>query len=207
MRTRLVALAGSILLGACVSGTRVVYVPVSDASNTPAPAPVPAPVVAPPQVVEAPLPPIGVTIVRADQGRLLVSLDQPAYLAVFDIVPGRGVSLLYPASPRQRQVVITGSRWLDPRWGTMVGYDDGASGRYVRTRDVSVTHYVYAVASDRPLRLTDGAFDDDVLENMIGVRASRADDPYFTKDAIARQFVASVRDEDWGEDMYTMNAM
>ena len=131
MRTRLVALAGSLFLGACVSGTRVVYVPVADASNTPVAAPAPTPAqVAPPQVVEAPLPPIGVTIVRADQGRLLVSLDQPAYLAVFDIVPGRGVSLLYPASPRQRQVLITGSRWLDPRWSSMVGYyDDGASGR------------------------------------------------------------------------------
>ena len=114
MRTSFVALAGSLLLSACVSGTRVVYVPVpADGSTQPAPAPAPVP----PPVEVAP-PPVAVTIVRADEGRLLVSLDQPAYLAVFDIVPGRGVTMLYPASARQRQVAIVGARWLDPRWGT-----------------------------------------------------------------------------------------
>lgn len=30
-------------------------------------------------------------------GRLLVSTNRPAHVAVFEIVPGRGVGLLYPA--------------------------------------------------------------------------------------------------------------
>ena len=76
MRTSFVALAGSLLLSACVSGTRVVYVPVpADGSTQPAPAPAPVP---PPSPVEVAPPPVAVTIVRADEGRLLVSLDQPA---------------------------------------------------------------------------------------------------------------------------------
>ena len=37
MRTSFVALAGSLLLSACVSGTRVVYVPVPADGTAPAP--------------------------------------------------------------------------------------------------------------------------------------------------------------------------
>ena len=102
MRTPFVALAGSLLLSACVSGTRVVYVPVPTADTVVVaakPAPVPAP-----RPVEVAPPPVAVTIVRAEENRLLVSLDRPSYLAVFDIVPGRGVTILYPTSARQRQV-------------------------------------------------------------------------------------------------------
>ena len=204
MRTSFVALAGSLLLAACVSGTRVVYVPVPADGSAPAPAATPAPA---PRPVEVAPPPVAVTIVRADEGRLLVSLDRPSYLAVFDIVPGRGVTLLYPASPRQRQVVLSGARWLDPRWGTLGNYDNASTGRYDRNRTASLTHYVYAVASDRPLRLSDAMFDDTYLASSLGVRVARLEDPYDTRDAIVRQFVASTREEDWGEDMYTMEAM
>ena len=78
MRTSLVALAGSLLLWACVSGTRVVYVPVpvSDSAGT-AQAPV-IPPPAPPVVAVAP-PPVAGTIVRAGGNRLLVSLGRPSY--------------------------------------------------------------------------------------------------------------------------------
>jgi hypothetical protein len=149
---------------------------------------------------------VAVTIVRAEENRLLVSLDRPSYLAVFDIVPGRGVTLLYPTSARQQQVRMVGARWLDPRWGTLNRYDAATSGRYARN-DRALTHYVYAVASDRPLRLSSAAYDDDMLANVLGIRASWVDDPYDTRDAIVRQFVPATRDEDWGEDMYTMEAM
>jgi len=202
MRTPFAALAGSLLVSACVSGTRVVYVPVP-ATDTVVVAAKPAPA---PKPVEIAPPPVAVTIVRADEGRILVSLDRPSYLAVFDIVPGRGVTLLYPASARQRQMTLVGARWLDPRWGTLNRYDAASSGRYARN-DRPLTHYVYAVASERPLRLDNASFDDDLLANMLGVRATFVDDPYDTRDAIVRQFVAATRDEDWGEDMYTMEAM
>ena len=101
MRTPLVIVAGALLL-ACSSGTRIVYVP------APATRPAPAPV----RVVPMPMPPVGVTIVRVDDRRLQVSTNQPAYLAVFEIVPNRGVTLVYPAMPRQRQLALTGSNWL-----------------------------------------------------------------------------------------------
>jgi hypothetical protein len=218
MRTPTAILAGSLLLAACGPGPNVVYVPAP--TPTPAPRPTaarppvraPAPAPAPQPVTMARLP-IGVTIVRADESRLLVDLNQPAYLAVFEIVPNRGVTVLYPASARRRQVALSGSAWLPVSWRSQ--RDDDPDGRDARdARDARGSgrrpppHYVYAVASDRPLRLTDAVFDDDDLRDMLGSRLYRGADPYETMDALSRRFVPPGRtDEQWGEDLYTMNVM
>src|SRR5262245_41508779 len=50
--------------------------------------------------------PVEITVVRPDQGRLLVQTNRSAYVALFEIVPGRGVALLYPTSTRQRSVLF-----------------------------------------------------------------------------------------------------
>jgi hypothetical protein len=225
MRTPLVLLAGSVLFVGCGGG--IVYVPapapVSTSAQRPASAPAqkptPAPAskpVAPPVPVSRPapvaMPPVGVTIVRADESRLLVSTNQPAYLVVFEIVPERGATLVYPQSARQRPAALSGSNWLAVSWPSPRAVADG---RYARDgRDVqdprrrgerTSTRYVYAIASERPLRLTDRAFDDDKLRELVGTRASRAADPYETMEALSRRFVpAQMDDEEWGEDLYTI---
>ncbi|MFI5257232.1 MAG: hypothetical protein ACHQRK_08220, partial [Gemmatimonadales bacterium] len=114
MRPPLAVLAISLLVSACVSGTRVVYVPVPASGTS-------SVVVQEPPLVPVVMTPVGVTIVQATQSQLLVSLDQPAYLAVFEIVPERGVTLVYPASTRQRQVPLAGSQWLSLRWRAQRG--------------------------------------------------------------------------------------
>ena len=212
MRTRLVILASS-LLAACVSGTRVVYVPVP-ASTTSTPAPVAKTAPAPRPLPPPPMPPVSVTIARVEDSRLLVSTNQPAFLAVFEIVPDRGVALVYPASPRQRQVALAGSNWVtvapwlrrddDDRYAR-----DERRSRYDRAsredRRRPMERHVYAIASDRPLRLTDDAFNEDYLRNVVGTRAYRDDEPYEAMTALARRFVPPGKDEQWGEDLYTMD--
>jgi hypothetical protein len=199
MRSPTAILAG-ILLAACASGTRVVYVP-TPVSSAPAPAPAPAPAA---RVIPAPMPPVGVTIVRVDDSRLQVSTNQPAYLAVFEIVPNRGVTLVYPASARQRQMPLAGSSWLNVSWRSARGIVDD-DDRNARGRQRPPVHHVYVVASERPLRLTDNAFDDGKLAGMLGVRLTRAADPYETMAALSRRFVPPGADDDWGEDVYTMD--
>ncbi|MDQ6633351.1 MAG: hypothetical protein M3Z10_01195 [Gemmatimonadota bacterium] len=207
MRTSFVILAGSLLV-AC-GGTRVVYVPAP--SSTPAPV---AKTMPAPRVIPAPMPPVAVTIARVDDNRLLVSTNQPAYLAVFEIVPNRGVTLVYPASPRHRQVALTGSNWVSlARWASRDDYDryarDDRRDRYDRVarpyRRGPMERHVYAIASDRPLRLTDDAFNDDYLRNVVGTRAYRDDEPYEAMSALALRFVPPGREEQWGEDLYTMD--
>lgn len=193
MRIPIVILAASLLaaslLAACVSGTRVVYVPV------PASDPVPPP--------PAPMPPVAVTIARVEDSRVLVSTNQAAYLAVFEIVPGRGVTLAYPTSPRQRRQALAGSNWLTvSRWSER----DDRYDRVARSERAGFSErHLYVIASERPLRLNDDAFDDDYLRNaVVGPRASRAPGPYETMAALSRRFVPPERDEDWGEDLYTI---
>lgn len=200
MRTPIVVLAGTLLV-ACASGTRVVYVPVP--ASTSAPAPTPAP---PARIIPAPMPPVGVAIVRVDERQMLVSTNQPAYLAVFEIVPNHGVTLVYPASPAQRQFALTGSSWLNVSWRSARGLmDDDARDAYGRRRGAPAVHHVYVLASERPLRLSASAFDDRALATMLGPHLTRAEDPYETMAALSRRFVPPGRDEDWGEDVYTMD--
>ena len=116
MRKPLVFLAAALLLAACSSGTRVVYVPS------------PSPVQVPPPDVQTIIPPVGITIVRADQSRLLVSTNQPAYVAVFEIIQGQGVTLVYPTSARLRQVEHSGTSSLPVVWQSQRA--DASKGQY-----------------------------------------------------------------------------
>ena len=100
MRLSLLAVVSLAAAAACSSGTtRVIYLP----------APVPAEHPVAPEPVEELLPPVGITIVDTAGSRMLVSTNQSAYVAIFEIVPNGGVSLVYPTSPRQRQVAFAGS--------------------------------------------------------------------------------------------------
>jgi hypothetical protein len=151
------------------------------------------------------LPPVGVTIARVEDSRLLVSTNQPAYVAVFEIVPNRGVTLVYPVSPRQRQLALAGSNWLNVSWRSARGVMDDDDREMRGRRRRPPVHHVYVVASERPLRLTDNAFDDRALAAMLGARLTQAGDAYETMAALSRRFVPAGKDEDWGEDVYTMD--
>ena len=51
-----------------------------------------------------------VSIVRTEENRVLVQTSRQAYIAVFEVVPGRGVSLVYPAALR-----LSGVKRVVPR--------------------------------------------------------------------------------------------
>ena len=139
--------------------------------------------------------PLEVNIVRPDEGRVLVQTSRPAYVAVFEIVPGRGVSLVYPRPYRPRDVMLTGLTWVDVYWTMRPDYD--------RRFASSDTRYIYAVASDTPLRLTDEDYDRSRLERRLGT-TFWSQSPNATVRAISREFVRAQPEEWWGEDMYAM---
>ena len=153
----------------------------------PSPAPQAAPELPPPPRV----PPLEVSVVRPEEGRVLIQTSRPAYVALFEIVPGRGVSVVYPQPMRQRDQMLTGLNWIPVYW-TM-------KPRFVSND----TRYVYAVASDTPLLLSDEDYDARHLERELG-STYYSSNPNATVRAIARQFVRSQPDEWWGEDMYTV---
>ena len=187
MRTPLLTLVTSLALAAFSSGTRVVYVP------QPAPAPEPAP-------VPEPVGPLEVTLARPVNGRLLVQTNRPAYVALFEIVPERGVRLVYPSSARQRHTVLSGMSWV-PVWWTAQTRPASYSRATAQSQPV---RYVYALASDEPLLLPDEAFEAGYFHQVLGPRAGRAASPYMTMRALAREVVPEVAEEEWAEDLYTV---
>lgn len=182
MRFPRFAIALSVLGAVACGPTYVVQ-------GTPRPVPQPAP--------EAPrVPPLEVSILRSEEGRVLIQTSREAYVAVFEIVPGRGVSLVYPGVMRQRNVQYTGLSWLDVYWTMRPDYRFASSD----------TRYIYAVASDTPLRLDDEAYDQRYLQRVLG-SAYWSSSPNATVRAIAREFVRVQPDEWWGEAMTTMALM
>ena len=157
------------------------------------PAPTPAPVV----IVE----PLEIDVARPHNGKLFVQTNRPAYVAIFEIVPDGGVALIYPGSSRQRRFVVSGLREVPVWWqASRVTYTRGVSSSRSQP-----TRYIYALASDEPLRIPDAAFQDGYLDRMIGHRGSRAMNPYAAMRALAREFVPSVGDEAWAEDAYGLS--
>lgn len=167
------------------------YVVQSPPHPVPERVPVPAPVPAP---APEPVQPLQVNIVRPDDGRVLIQTNRPAYVAVFEIVPGRGVSLVYPAPYHPRDVMLTGLNWVNVDW--TMRFDDR---RYASDE----TRYIYAVASDTPLRINDQDYDREYLQRQLG-GAYWSSSPNSTVRSISREFVRPQPDEWWGEDMYSM---
>ena len=142
------------------------------------------------------MPPMEVSIVRADENRVLIQTSRQAYIAVFEVVPGRGVSLVYPASLRPRNVQQTGLTWVNVYWTMRPDYRFASSD----------TRYIYAVASDTPLRLDDDDYDARHMQRALGA-AYWSSSPNVAVRAISREFVRSQPDEWWGEDMTSMPLM
>ena len=188
MRTpirRVATLIAYVVLGACSSGT--VYV-----VHRPTPPPPPPP----PR-----LQPLEITLARPVRGQLVVQTNRPSYVALFEIVPDRGVALLAPAYAHQRTWMLAGLNWVPVSWkvqSTM--YYGRPSGTAIPAR------WVYAIASDEPLRLPDEAFHPSYMRRVLGPAAYRGTNPYVTMRAIARAFVPSVIDEAWAEDAYALAA-
>ena len=184
MRTVIALLA--IGLAGCSSGGGVTVV-----RQPPRPMPVPI-------IVE----PLEVDVARPHNGKIYVQTNRPAYVAIFDIMPERGVAIVYPGSARQRRFVVSGLREL-PVWWERSHVTYHAPGP--RSSRAQPERYIYVLASDEPLRLSDDAFRDDYLYRVLGGRGYRASNPYATMRALARHFVPSVAEEQWAEDAYVLS--
>ena len=181
MRTPLATLTAALALAACSSGGRYVVV-----QPTPEP---------------PPTPPLELTLARPVNGKLYVQTNRPAYVAIFEIVPERGVTLAHPSTPRQSRVTLSGMHRVPVQWSSPGGTYRTVGSKV--TAKPQPTRYLYAVASDEPLAITEAAFQPGYLKKALGP-AYRADDPYLTMRAISQEFVPSVPDEEWAEDLHVL---
>jgi hypothetical protein len=184
MRT-FIRVVAALALAACAPG-RVIVV------HRPAPPPPP-----PPPRIE----PLELAVARPVRGHLLVQTSRPAYVAIFEIVPDRGVALIAPAYVHQRTWMLAGLNWVPVSWkvqSTMYYGPPSAHGVPGR--------YVYAIASDEPLQFREEVFRPGYLQRALGPTVYRSRNPYVTMRALSRLFVPPVVDEAWAEDAYVLAA-
>lgn len=151
-----------------------------------------------PALAAEPVVPLEITLARPVNSRLYVQTNRPAYVALFEIVPGQGVTLVQPGNATQRNVVYSGMTWVPAWWMTQRAAQMGRQQSATRTR------YVYAVASDRPLTIPDGAFTPEGMRALIGASAYDGSVPATTMRAL-RRFLPAVGEEYWAEDMLLLD--
>ena len=179
MRTPIYVLIAALLFGGC---THYTVMPAG------APAPRPDRIQEPePEAVE----PLELDIGRPSGGQLLLQTNRPAYVAIFEIVPNRGVTLIYPAAAHQQNMMVSGLTWVPLWWSP-------------KRISFNSDRYIYAVASEEPLQLSGETFMGGYFLRVLGARVFGAESPYSTMRAISRTVVPDVADEAWAEDVYVL---
>lgn len=141
--------------------------------------------------------PLRARIVNAG-GQLLVNTSRPAHVAIFEIVPGRGVGLLYPAFRGENNYLPAGlnSVFLS-RSRLYYTYFQPSPGR-------SGPRYLYMIASDAPLRLSGLVSAPGALRRDLGMARFAAYSPYGLMEDLADMVLAYGAAGDWTEDVYAV---
>jgi hypothetical protein len=175
----LLSLGMAVLLSACAMQAGPRHVPAYDS--------------------DYPLGPLEARILNAD-GRINIWTSRPAYVAVFEIVPGQGVGLLYPAYSEERSYVhggmqslwITGSR-------SYYSYFLASQGA---SRDMP--RYLYLIASETPLRLSRFVRSPGALRNSLGFNRFAAFNPYSVMEDLDALVVPTAANTQWTSDVFAI---
>ena len=134
-------------------------------------------------------------------GNLAVRLNRPAYAAVFEIIPGRGVGLVYPTSGAADSYLTSGvtSLWTRTSNFYRSAYLDDPFGY-----STDGPRYYYLIASDRPLRVGHFARSPMALRTTLGFQRFGSWNPYNLMDELANEVLPNVPDGNWDTDLYVV---
>lgn len=125
-------------------------------------------------------------------------INRPAHVAIFEIVPGRGVGMIYPSFSGDAAFLPAGyhTTWrglASHRWGYMPSlvYSSSAQPRFL-----------FLVASEAPLRVSNFAASPMGLRGTIGLRQFTAWNPYATMDELTQMILPLQSWGDWTTDLY-----
>ena len=121
-------------------------------------------------------------------------VNQPAHIAIFDIVPGAGIGLVYPQMGRElKYPVRSGPRWIGrgvPYWPA--SYRPPAN---------SPMHYLFLVASREELRIDDYVGYSDYLRDKF-TNVVYTGNAYTAMEAVTTEVVPPQPDADWATALY-----
>ena len=124
-------------------------------------------------------------------------VNKEAYVAIFDIVPGRGIGLYYPHMNRELEYAVRPG----PRWVTnTVPYMNAAA---YRTPLLNPVHYLFLVASREPLNIEDYVGYDDYLRQKL-TPVVVTGNAYTAMKALVQEVVPAQPPQDWTTALYAL---
>jgi hypothetical protein len=132
-------------------------------------------------------------------GNLAVRLNRPAHVAIFEIVPGAGVGLTYPAFSREASYLPTGFSYLSNQRPRYYDWYHNASGLASRTR--GEPRFYFLVASRRPLNVDRFQRSPGALRTVLGLNAYSALNHRTVMNDLVDAIVPYQGDDDWTTDL------
>lgn len=152
-------------------------------------------------------------------GQVAMHLSKPAYVALFEVVPGAGASLLYPRAGTGFQQVsqswvplrFVPDRWLyasDPR-GMGYGRASHVNRMYAgldpwqahSARGAGAPRYFFLVASEEPLFVEQFQHDAAALRQYLGAARFASGDPYDVMERLAYAILPFADKDSWVTDV------
>jgi hypothetical protein len=156
---------------------------------------------APPRTADAPAaPPIEARILPPFQDMVMVDVNQPTYVAVFDVRPYIGIEMIYPG-PNDEGRAVGGIQAL-----TTFHLVQAIEERRAQATPFvgGGEDYLYLLASRTPLHLGEFADHPIALSDAAGV-SQRALPPYVQIDSLMRHVVQPMYDNDWDADVLILS--
>jgi hypothetical protein len=135
-----------------------------------------------------------------EAGSLRYSLSRPAYVAVFEVEPFRGVRMLSPAtkSGGWHHAGLTVERVAPALVGAQTYYRDEGTSPGNR----SGPHYFFLVASVHPLQTARYVRSPGALFEAMGADAYAGRDPHVAMESIVSDVLQLPEDDSWVSDSY-----
>lgn len=143
--------------------------------------------------------PLAARILPTSQN-LAFSVNRPAYVAIFEVVPGQGVGLVYPSRGSQSGLLSAGyHRPLVGDGSFRWAYNRGYAASYASARP----RLLYMIASQRPLRIDRFVNSPTALRSTLGFSQFESRDPYETLDQLDAMVVPhQLAPDEWASDLY-----
>jgi len=147
--------------------------------------------------------PLSVRLLPPEGGFLRFLTTEPAHVAIFEIAPDRGVSLLYPQFREEAERVSrTGVNFEFLPWRAQGRWFYASAPFSPSFAALSRPTYLYIIASKTPLRVEDVRLRPATLRSTLGWRSFLASDLSGTLDDLESLVVADVDSDDWSSDLY-----
>jgi hypothetical protein len=138
-------------------------------------------------------------------GQLSLDLNRRAHTAVFEIVPGQGVAMVYP-SPGQREISLSGITYLNSTLARnhFWRYDNAGRSPYSFASAMAGPRHLLVVASERPLLTERFRRSTGMLRRALGTTSYTSLNSNRVVDDLLATVVPPQPDASWDADVITV---